>query len=133
EAAPGARGHEYQRESEGVEGEGGAEGVRDRAPPPPGHERGRQPAPEIARDDSDQAEPDRLARAPERETPVDLVPQAAEDHGHELRGADREPVGPAAAEKRAARRDEEVAAEPARERHVPALPELDQVPADEGI
>src|SRR5205823_2949093 len=102
EAAPGARGHEHQRESEGVEGERGAEGVRDRAPPPPGHERARQPAPEIARDDANPEEPDRLACAPERETPVDLVPEAAEGHREELCSADRERVGPAAAEKPAA-------------------------------
>src|SRR5207245_11372804 len=100
EAAPDAWGHDDLREREGVEGEGGAEGVGDRAPPPPGHERARQPAPEIACHDADPEEPDRLARAPEREAPVDLVPEAAEGHRAELCGADREPVGPAAAEQR---------------------------------
>ena len=61
-------------------------------------------------------------RAPEDEMPRRAVPQAGQRHRHHQ--VEIEPPGAAAA---AAERDVDVVAQPARQRHVPAPPEIDDV------
>ena len=62
-----------------------------------------------------------MQRAPDDEFPGRAVPEAAEHHGQQQIAVGPEPAVPVAAE-----RDVEIVAQPARQRHVPAPPEVGQ-------
>src|SRR5262249_61862726 len=106
--------HEDHGEGKEVEGEGDAERIGDRALAPPADDAGWQATPDVAADDADADEPDRLEETPQREVPGHAVRHAAEGHRHDLSGRNGEAIAPGAghAHDAAGHRNEQVGTQP---------------------
>src|SRR5262249_28762758 len=133
---PGEHGHPLHgvEEEEPAEGDEGI-GERDAHPPDdpaagvaPAPVPGETPAERRALPQAVRCESEAVVQAPEPEVPRRAVPQAAEEHrDRQVHGLHEQAAPPAA------QRDVDVVADPARQRDVPALPELGDVARDVGV